>query len=228
MRPKARRGFTLIELLTVIAIISILAAMLFPSFAKARSKAEAIDCISNLSQLGKGAAMYISDYDSLSPVHDRTTWVDGSANPARFGYCVDGWAGAQAPTNWAAALYPYLKSYQVYQCKSTYEWAPAADTSGKPISYIMNGCCMGKILDQAPRPSETALFYDWCWDFSWATVNPAPAGNGTFQLFFKNDTSPHDEQYNVLYCDGHAKTVKATVMASEMVNGASLGNLFYW
>ena len=57
-RLPAPPGFTLIELLIVIAIIAILAAMLFPVFARAREKARTISCTSNLKQLMMAVEMY--------------------------------------------------------------------------------------------------------------------------------------------------------------------------
>ena len=59
--------FTLIELLIVITIIAILAAMLLPALGKARNKARAVQCVNLLSQLGKNAVYYESDYNEWSP-----------------------------------------------------------------------------------------------------------------------------------------------------------------
>jgi len=56
-------AFTLIDLLVVMAIIALLAAILFPVFAQVREKARGISCLSNMKQIGAAEKMYMQDYD---------------------------------------------------------------------------------------------------------------------------------------------------------------------
>ena len=64
---KTRKGFTLIELLVVIAIIAILAALLLPALARAKSEALKVNCKSNIRQLTYAFIMYAGDFDSYMP-----------------------------------------------------------------------------------------------------------------------------------------------------------------
>lgn len=110
-RSNSNKGFTLIELLVVIAIIAILAAILFPVFAQAREKARQTSCLSNIKQLTLGWIMYAQDYDENFPQwkwadNYKSSWGDQGPTPNN------------ATTLWTNAIFPYVKSAQVYGCPS--------------------------------------------------------------------------------------------------------------
>ena len=156
VRAEERRpsfAFTLIELLIVIAIIAILAALLFPVFARAREKARTISCLSNMKQIGTAVSVYLQDWDETFPMNrmpDETHPLKGcvSDNPFPTGNLEN------SRLNWRRVVQPYLKSVSVLRCPSN-GWAdrslggnlPPGDESNiryaakdyLPLSYAYNG-----------------------------------------------------------------------------------------
>jgi len=117
-------GFTLIELLVVVAIIALLAAILFPVFATAREKARRTTCTSNLKQLGLAYIQYAQDYDEHFPVGVNVTGI--SSNGA------DG-------SGWAGCIYTYARGVGVFQCPDD-PTKPGTQgfSQNDPLSYFEN------------------------------------------------------------------------------------------
>ncbi|BCM88655.1 hypothetical protein IAD21_00496 [Abditibacteriota bacterium] len=218
LRSCARPAFTLIELLVVITIIAILAAILFPVFARARENARKTSCLSNLKNIGIAFMQYTQDYDENYPL----TTVTGMASTPL--------------SSWTTSTQAYIKSVQVYRCPSdsSSRWNAAIVPPAAPpftTSYILNDWFsagkdggFGK-LSATQEPARSVImaekadepgmmlasadhFHPFYWGASpeqssmmmasavWDTTN-----NTTLELAVKR----HLDGANYLYADGHAK-----------------------
>jgi len=207
-----RRGFTLIELLVVIAIIAILAAILFPVFARAREKARQTSCLSNVKQIGTALMMYVQDYDEMMPQYLVLTGRSQQPDLPDIGSSYD-------YTVWHDRLYPYVMNWQVYICPS------GGGYRGTGRAYM--GCYAGnynyvfshwedwvKALSDFERPAETYTILE---GVSYITrYDPGiPSSSGGYWGALD---SRHNDQNNILFLDGHAKSVPDSVVSPQSDN----------
>lgn len=194
---RSSRGFTLIELLVVVAIIAILAAILFPVFAQAREKARQTACLSNAKQLANGVLMYAQDYDEQMVPARQNVRYQSQSDPARF----------RDYLTWVILIQPYTKNWLVNACSSLqegpdiYNNGPTAhDTNfllwpgyGYNWNYLTKsrdaaGACRvsttpaeGTPLAEIKKPADTVLMVDAkilgtdAWSPSYYADSPAAA-----------------------------------------------------
>lgn len=165
-----RKAFTLIELLVVIAIIAILAAILFPVFAQAKVAAKKTTTLSNCKQMGTAFQIYLSDNDDSFPLafsrRADGTWRWATVHPTPAGVVnTGGWDAPliveQTKASWANSLYPYVKSWPLYDAAGTQEFSyDATFTPGitpAKTTLTMNGLFHKLNASSVEAPSIAVL-----------------------------------------------------------------------
>lgn len=217
--PKSRAGFTLIELLVVIAIIAILASMLLPALARAKSLSLKTKCMSNQRQIGYAYNFYTDENNDQYPVHDGWAATGGkfwsnavvTGNAANYG-------GRVAETN--RPLNKYLNSPELFQCpadkgdslndpkKTCYlswgnsylvQWSgdsfrvKKVTADSRPSARGTPPGTPSKTADFAIKPSNKMLQGDWPWHPNRSTLDKR-----TIWHNFKGK-----RYINMLFADGH-------------------------
>jgi prepilin-type processing-associated H-X9-DG protein len=192
----------LIELLVVLAILTILMAILFPVFMQARAKARQTTCLSNLRNLGFAMLMYTQDADEQFPLAAYAT--------SNFNFVV-----------WHDITDPYVRNKDIWRCPSSD--VAIADAGGATTTHF--GYNVRYLTTIAPdfsnandhhaarlaavaRPTETVLLTDakasvaesWCGDDGKFLLPPSAAPADCWG----RPNYPHSNGGNVFWIDGHA------------------------
>jgi len=211
------QGFTLIEILVVIAIIAILAAILFPVFARARENARRASCLSNIKNLGLAVMMYSQDYDERMP---RTTTYGPLLLETGKNSSNGPDASGQYLHLWQHVIYPYVKSPQAYLCPSASVTWDGSYTGKMAFGYNLG--MSGVALAAISSPSEMILMGDTVYN---ASTSPNSYIITPYSGDLPNQSLPdarHLDTFNMVFVDGHAKPQKlSNWLVSAAWNGAT-------
>ena len=203
-------GFTLIELLVVIAIIAILAAMLLPALAKAKLRAQGIQCVSNGKQFVIAWTVYADD--------NQENLVLNAGNPTPgnpFGWatnqtwCAGDMLNPTEKTNLPpimnALLYPYAKSLGLYKCPGNL----TPMVRGASMNWFMGGNPTGnsswtayRKLSNIKHPTDRFVTMD---EYE-VTINDAAFRSDAGNVGKINDWPAlyHGGASGMSFADGHA------------------------
>ncbi|PYK58158.1 MAG: hypothetical protein DME21_16225 [Verrucomicrobia bacterium] len=212
-----RSAFTLIELLVVTAIIAILAALLLPALAQAKSAGQSAACKSNLRQIGIALSLYIGDFQKYPLAAATDQMPSGSFSL------------------WDAKLLPFVASNRdLFVCpanKLAPKWTNNVRLPQPNYSYGYNMAGSGRYPSSGPSlgldggsnnrgtsaylsenqvkvPSDMIAVAD---------IKPKPGGadndlDDIFPINLLAELAPrHNKGENIVFCDGHVEYAKHTV-----------------
>lgn len=217
-------AFTLIELLVIIAIIAVLAAILFPVLAQSKEAAKKTSCLSNMRQMGTAFALYLNDSDGVYPTCDNDkAKIDGQPpepeEPEQDG---------PPERDWTITLQPYIKDFGIFRCPSDASLQPKDPknpdlTREYRSSYTINGWAEYNLPESSvTKPANWVLlaernnvtrgpktwwmFYWWMWQGTsprvWPpSMTPDPTTKAAEDLALDR----HAKRPNWLFGDGHSK-----------------------
>jgi prepilin-type N-terminal cleavage/methylation domain-containing protein/prepilin-type processing-associated H-X9-DG protein len=234
---RGKHGFTLIELMIVIAIIAILAAILFPVFNNARKKSLQTQCISNLRQLTTAIKMYATDNDDQFPFAlygdaQRSAWGDvifqGYVTNDQIYDCPAGSLHMDRLTGVNVAQSRFIRAYEGYAGVGYSYGLNAMPPNISLTPPITKGGPAGLRQGQVEDASSTILVGD----AGYNTLNTNPyviytgdVNAGDYRLdylYWEIDATRHgtNGKFNASFCDGHAKVIdfRQTIVPVENMN----------
>ena len=231
---KQNKAFTLIELLVVIAIIAILAALLLPALAAAKRKAQRINCISNLKQVGIAFRLWEGDNQDRYPMAVSTLYngakekINSAANTTALT------AGTFGLTNVFVVISNEFSTPKVLFCPSDNIRSVTTNfTALKNNSANMSYFVCGDAVETYPQ-----MILDGDRNIGTATAVNIPA-TMTNQLGFQwNGANPwawsavdlHLRVGNIGMADGSAQQVTVAGLQTALgtaTNGASATQPYY-
>jgi prepilin-type processing-associated H-X9-DG protein len=214
----AKKAFTLVELLVIIAVISILMAVLVPVLARARQQGKTIVCLSNLRQMCIAAACYSQIYDGYYPI----AYYSEEKAAGKIDYCWDftvidesGEISIEPGLLWEGETIEKIHQCPSFKGDSNTQYDPYTGYNYN-TSYIGHGqfesCVTPARADMVRRPDQCVLFGDGQWENGANKFMRAPwpnPGDLTFGGRYAGTQGyRHSSKTNVAWCDGHATSQK--------------------